>query len=195
VCVSSRGGATGEWSGHRDGPHREDAGRSMRERRPYRRAPGDSTSLSYDSVVTAPVATSRRSTVFFFGSTEIASQPSDLDAEDGANICSVATAGSTPRGSRLPRGRAARSSRRRRTDRAPPSGSRPSRPAGAGAPRTTHHRPLRHDDDLHGLLPFLAASFFGLRDRSISSILRWPTRSRADLGRAARELDGSRMRR
>ena len=37
-------------------------------------APGDSTSLSYDSVVTSPVLTFFRSTVFFFGEMETASQ-------------------------------------------------------------------------------------------------------------------------
>ena len=37
-------------------------------------APGDSTSLSYDSVVTSPVVTFFRSTVFFFGSMATASQ-------------------------------------------------------------------------------------------------------------------------
>ena len=37
-------------------------------------APGDSTSLSYDSVVISPVATLRRSIVFFLAEIEIASQ-------------------------------------------------------------------------------------------------------------------------
>src|ERR1039457_3877863 len=55
-------------------------------------APGESTSLSYDSVVTSPVLTLRRSTVLFFGEIEIASQLVLASiAKCARNSCSLAT--------------------------------------------------------------------------------------------------------
>ena len=55
-------------------------------------APGDSTSLSYDSVVTAPVATSRSSTVFLSGEIFTASHPVRTSTEKKPrNISGLAT--------------------------------------------------------------------------------------------------------
>ena len=107
-------------------------------------APGDNTSLSYDSVVTLPVATSRSSSVLVSGRS---SRPRSRFLPRSRRIRGTSPgwrrAGSIPSRSRRRRGTAARSSRTKRRGRVRRSRSRRSRPACAAARHTTRHRPHR----------------------------------------------------
>jgi len=61
-----------------------------------RKRPGDSTSLSYDSVVTLPVFTSRKSTAFFWDHRDGLAVRAASIANMARNICSVPPGGSIP---------------------------------------------------------------------------------------------------